>query len=135
MTLPDEEIEHAHNFVTEELNRSAKSETFSQRINPVYERLIEAAVNNETVTYGELAQGAETDKRHYLSKLLDGIGFIQKQRGEPPIDVLAVHNHDGRPADSFLELLDYLHRRSDYRSAVDGGLVEEIIEDVHQYYD
>lgn len=134
MTLRREEIKDAHDFVTNDLGRAARLETFSKRLPPVYDRLVEVAEEGELITYGELADHVDTDKRHYLSKLLDGVGYIQKQRGEPPLDVLIVHADSERPAESFVELIDILNLRTEYSSVTDEALIDEITESVHQYY-
>lgn len=134
MTLRREEIKDAHEFVTNDLGRTARLETFSKRLPLTYDRLVEVAKEDELITYGELANQVGTDKRHYLSKLLDGVGYIQRQRRQPPLDVLVVHAGSDRPADMFLELIDILDIRKEYDSVTDEALIDEITEDVHQYY-
>lgn len=134
MILRREEIEEAHQFVTEDLDRTARFETFSKRFPPTYDRLVEVAEECEFITYKELADDVGTDKRHYLSKLLDGIGYVQEQRGQPPLDVLVVHADDGRPADTFLELMETLDLREEYDAVTDDALIDEITDEVYQYY-
>lgn len=131
--LTDPEINDAHEFVTEQLGRSARIETFRKRIVPAHKRLRTAATSAETVTYGEIADAANTDNRRYMSKLLDGIGWIEEERGNPPITVLVVHASDGEPADEFLELLDSLKIRDRYDSDTDDRLIDEVMQDVCSY--
>lgn len=133
MDLMESEIEEAHKFVTEELGRPARFETFSKRIRPTHERLVEAATNSEPITYGELADYAGTDNRHYMSILLDGIGYIKEGRDNPPITVLVVHANDDRPAEDFVDLLDSLGIRHRYNGASDAALVDEVMEEVLSY--
>ena len=134
MTLSREEIKAAHRFVTDELGRLARLETFSKRLPPTYEHLVEVAMENDVITYGQLAAHVGTDKRHYMSKLLDGVGHIQKQREEPPLTVLVVHANTHRPAGDFLNLIDILDLRKKYTAMTDDALVDEIVDEVHQYY-
>lgn len=134
MELSDSEIEAAYTFVTEQLGRTARKETFWKRFPPAYERLVEAAENGEYITYSELADYANTDNREYMSILLDGIGFVEEQRGNPPLTVLVVHADDGRPASEFLDLLDSLGIRDQYDSTTEDGLVDEITEVVFECY-
>lgn len=96
--------------------------------------LVEVAEEGELITCGELADYVGTDKRHYLSKLLDGVGYIHKQRGEPPLDALVVHADSERPAENFVELMDILNLRTEYDSVTDEALIDEITKEAHQYY-
>lgn len=114
MDLTEEEIHDAHRFVIEQLDRPVKYETFETRIRPTHERLIEAADAGETITYGELADYASTDRRRYMSNLLYGIGYIEEERGNPPTTVLVVQAGDGQPAKGFIETLDALSIRHRY---------------------
>lgn len=134
MDLEESEIRDSYEFVTDELGRSARFETYSKRIQPIYQRLIEAAQAGETITYSELADYAETDKRHYMSILLDGIGYIEERRNNPPTTVLVVHADNNKPAGEFIRLLDSLGIRHRYSSTTDDEIVSEIIAEVFERY-
>lgn len=134
MGLQQSEVDEAYEFVTEKLGRQAQYGTFSKRIQPTYERLIEAARDGETITYGEIADYANTDNRRYMSKLLDGIGYIEESRGNPPTTAIVVHSGKGTPADDFLELVDTLGIRHRYESTTDDALITEIIDEVFAHY-
>ncbi|MEA5387257.1 hypothetical protein VB779_09460 [Haloarculaceae archaeon H-GB11] len=131
--LTDTEVNNAYEFVTESLGRSAKLETFKKRIRPAHQRLRTSARNGKTITYSDLADAADTDNRRYLSKILDGIGYIEEERGNPPITVLVVHANDGKPADDFLKLLDSLEIQHRYDSDTDDRLIEEVMQEVRSY--
>lgn len=132
--LKESEIRNSYEFVTEELGRSARYETYSKRIQPTYKWLIEAAQAGETITYSELADYAETDNRHYMSILLDAIGYIEEKRNNPPTTVLVVHTNDNKPAGEFVDLLDSLGIRDRYSSTADDVLMNEIIAEVFERY-
>lgn len=134
MELYQSEIQEAYEFVTEDLNRTARYETFEKRIEPTYQRLIEAAKNGQPITYTELADYANTDNRRYLSKLLDGIGYIEEQRGRPPTTAIVVHADDGVPAEAFLELLESLGIRSRYEPMAEPELIDTIMGEVFSHY-
>jgi len=127
------EVKDAHKFVTEDLDRSARWDTFSNRLPRVHERLVQAAESGENIEYGPLADYADTDPRRYMSKLLDGIGYIERQRNNPPLTVLAVHAGNGEPDDSFLDLLEGLGIRGHY-SAIDEKAIEEARREVFKKY-
>lgn len=134
MDFAESEIQASYEFVTGHLGRSARYETYSERIRPTYNRLIEAAKEGEFITYSELADHASTDDRHYMSILLDGIGHIEENRGNPPTTVLVVHADDDKPAEEFLELLDSLGIRHRYSSSTREALIDEITEEVFEHY-
>lgn len=134
MHLAQSEIQEAYEFVTEDLGRRARYATFEKRIESTYRRLIEAAKNGNRITYTELADYADTDNRRYLSKLLDGIGYIEEERGNPPTTVIVVHAEDGMPADDFLELLTTLGIRHRYEPATGPELIDSVMNDVFSHY-
>lgn len=134
MKLQRSEIDEAYQFVTGKLGRKARYETFSERIEPTYERLIEAARNGQTITYSDLADYAGTDNRRYMSKLLDGIGYIEEDRKNPPTTAIVVHSGEGTPADDFLDLVDSLGIRHRYQSTTDDALITEITEEIFDHY-
>lgn len=134
MELQQSEINEAYEFVTEELGRNARFETFSKRIQPTYERLIEAAQGGQKITYGELADYADTNHRRYMSKLLDGIGYIEESRGNPPTTVIVVHSGEETPADEFLHLVDVLGIRHRYEFVTDEELITEMTDEVFSHY-
>jgi len=134
MELDPSEIQEAYEFVTKELGRNARYDTFEKRIEPTYQRLTEAAKNRNTITYSELANHANTDNRRYLSKLLDGIGYIEERRGNPPTTVIVVHAEDGLPADDFLKLLDTLKMRDRYETSTESELIDVIMAEVFSHY-
>lgn len=135
MSVSPWEIERAHEFVTGRLQRKARLDTFSRRLPPAHDRLVDVARAGETITYRALAEHADTNHRHYLSKILDGIGYIEEQRGNPPLTVLVVHADDGRPASEFIDLLDALGIRGRYSATTDEeALVDEISGKVHDYH-
>lgn len=134
MELQKSEINEAYEFVTEDLGRNARFETFSKRIQPTYRRLIEAAQEDQKITYGDLAKYADTNRRRYMSKLLDGIGYIEEGRGNPPTTVIVVHSGEETPADEFLELVDALGIRHRYESTTDEDLIAEITNEVFSHY-
>lgn len=134
MQLQQSEIDEAYEFVTETLGRQARYETFSKRIQPTYERLIEVAQDGETITYSELADYANTDNRRYLSKLLDGIGHIEEGRGNPPTTAIVVHQGKATPADDFLDLIVELGIRHRYEPKTDDALINEMMDEVFAHY-
>lgn len=71
---------------------------------------------------------AGTDKQSYLSILLSGIGYIEDQRENPPLTVLAVYADRGTPADAFGDLVERFGLP--YRTPFSDATIKEMIDDV-----
>lgn len=132
--LAADDVELAFNFVTQELGRNADQDTFEKRIRPMYRGLVQTAQRGETITYDELATIADTDRRSYTSKLLDGISHVEAEHGRPALSVLVVHQNEQRPADAFMEIVERYSLRNQYNADTDEGLINEITEHVFDYW-
>lgn len=134
MELQQSEISEAYEFVTQDLGRNAQFATFSKCIQRTYARLIEAARNGRKISYRDLAAYADTNPRRYLSKLLDGIGYIEESRGNPPTTVIVIRSDKTLPANRSLELVDTLGIRNRYESVTDEQLIAEMTDEVFAHY-
>ena len=134
VTPEESEIQAAHTFVTERLDRPATIETFRKRLKPIHARLIEIAENGETISYSELARAGNTSHRAYLSTVLCGIAHIERERGHPPLTVLVVQQENERPSDGFSILLEELDIKHEYSTGNGDVNTESIMQEVWEYY-
>lgn len=130
--LSSDDVESAYRFVTQVQNKNANRETFEKRIHPLYEALVETAKAGETITYSELAAAADTDRRNYTSKLLDGISHIEEQHDRPALSVLVVNAHTNQPSRAFMEIVNRYSLRDRYDVKGDEAIIKAITNTVHK---
>jgi hypothetical protein len=136
MELNQQEIRSACSHVNDDLGRSVTWETFQKRFPEVYEKLIETAESGSVITYKDLATHAGTSHRYYLSKLLDGIEYLQSEKGDPGLTVLVVKANTNRPSDDgFPIIIDRYDLYNRYQSSTEEALIDEITDHFHEVYD
>lgn len=113
---------------------SPRRAKFEKRIRTVYPILKELARERELISYGDLAERADTDRRRYLSLVLGAITRMEHQEGRPPLSAIVVQSDSRIPSGGFFELMRDLGIDSKYNSADDRELFEDIKEDVYRFW-
>jgi len=113
---------------------SPQKDRFQKRIAAVYPILEDLARERESITYGNLAERVDTDRRRYLSLVLGAITRMEHQEGNPPLSVLVVQSDSQTPSDGFFDLMQNLGIQTKHNSTTDEELFEEIRSDVYDFW-
>jgi len=113
---------------------SPDEEKFRQRVEDAYPILRRTAVNGDTITYTELADSIETNRRMYLSCILDAISYLEALDGNPPLTAVVVRSTTGYPSEGMVELVEELELPYDADNLDSEEMTEEMIRDVHDYW-
>jgi hypothetical protein len=127
-------FEEAYEYYQGQEDFTPRKDTFKKRVKTVYPILEEHARQQEVITYGELADQANTDERRYLSLVLGAITRMEHREGHPPLSALVVLAKARIPSNGFFDLMEELNIAGKYDANTDEELFEEIKRDVYAFW-
>ena len=85
--------------------------TRADRAMQIWQILIAAAHNRQTLTYGQIADHLQFERAGVLSQPLDRITFYCISKNLPPLTCLVVNQKTGIPGSGFTNVGDLPHNR------------------------
>ena len=131
--METDRFDRAYRYCCEQHDRQPERTLLRKRVEQTYPILRETAAAGETITYEEVATRVGTDKRFYLSCILDVIGFLEHDAGNPPLSAVVVRAGSETPSEGMTILAEDLGFRSAY-PADDQEAADAMIAAVHAYW-
>ncbi len=133
-----ENFNDAYEYCKRTCDWNPNMDLLRNRVKQTYLILEQTAANQNLIQYGELAAQVGTDKRRYMSCILDAIGYLENEAGRPPLSVLVVNKEnmtDGVPSSGFQELLENLGIRHRYPATTTEELFQEVRDEVWEFFE